>query len=145
MFDEYRHIAIVGLGLIGGCIARTARKLNPDITITGFGRNRERMAKAHDMGLIDAYHVGFEHGLEEAELDPINTYFFLASEALGIVKIKKAISKKRLIRFFISYSSLKSAFWSMAILETPHFCKIQFTSWLCSFNFFNAKIPSPLY
>ncbi len=69
----FNHIAISGLGLIGGSLARDIRKLGLAETITGFGRNPERLKKACDMGLIDAWHTDFTQGIAQADLIIIGT------------------------------------------------------------------------
>ncbi len=51
LFD---HIVIVGVGLIGGSIARALKTRGLARKITGLGRNRERLLAAQDAGLIDA-------------------------------------------------------------------------------------------
>lgn len=51
LFD---HIVVVGVGLIGGSIARALKTRGLARKITGLGRNRERLRAAQDAGLIDA-------------------------------------------------------------------------------------------
>ncbi len=69
----FNHIAIAGLGLIGGSLARDIRKLGLAATITGFGRNPERLKKACEMGLIDAWHTDFTQGIAQADLVIVGT------------------------------------------------------------------------
>jgi prephenate dehydrogenase len=51
LFD---HIVIVGVGLIGGSIARALKDRGLSRKITGLGRNRERLLAAQQAGLLDA-------------------------------------------------------------------------------------------
>ena len=51
LFD---HIVIVGVGLIGGSIARALKERGLSRQITGLGRNRERLLAAQEAGLLDA-------------------------------------------------------------------------------------------
>ena len=51
LFD---HIVIVGVGLIGGSIARALKNRGLSRQITGLGRNRERLLAAQQAGLLDA-------------------------------------------------------------------------------------------
>jgi prephenate dehydrogenase len=69
----FNHIAITGLGLIGGSLARDIRELGLASTITGFGRNPVRLKKACTMGLIDAWQTDFAPGIAQADLIIIGT------------------------------------------------------------------------
>ena len=69
----FNHIAIVGLGLIGGSLAQAVRNKKLAKRVTAFGRNPERLQKAQQLGLIDGYHVGFNSGFEEVDLVVIAT------------------------------------------------------------------------
>ena len=51
LFD---HIVVVGVGLIGGSIARALKDRGLARQITGLGRNRERLLAAQQAGLLDA-------------------------------------------------------------------------------------------
>ncbi len=63
LFD---HIVIVGVGLIGGSIARALKDRGLAHQITGLGRNRERLLAAQAAGLLDAVATSV------AELDPFS-------------------------------------------------------------------------
>jgi prephenate dehydrogenase len=69
----FNHIAISGLGLIGGSLARDIRQLGLAETITGFGRNPDRLKKACKMGIIDAWETDFARGIAQADLIIIGT------------------------------------------------------------------------
>lgn len=69
----FNHIAIAGLGLIGGSLARDIRQLGLAATITGFGRNPERLKKAYEIGLIDAWHTNPARHIAQADLIIIGT------------------------------------------------------------------------
>ena len=73
MDKVFKHVAIVGLGLIGGSLARAIKSRNLAEKITGYGRKSERMKKALDLGLIDDYFTGFERGFEDVDLVVIGT------------------------------------------------------------------------
>ncbi len=53
-FREH-HVAIIGVGLIGGSIAAALRKRFPECRVTGIGRSRERLQRAQDVGLLDGF------------------------------------------------------------------------------------------
>lgn len=69
----FNHIAIAGLGLIGGSLARDIRQLGLAPIITGFGRNPERLKKACAIGLIDAWHTDSAQGIAQADFIIIGT------------------------------------------------------------------------
>lgn len=46
-------VAIYGLGLIGGSIAKALKKMTPGVVIIGVGRNTEKLVTALERGLID--------------------------------------------------------------------------------------------
>lgn len=51
--DQKIKIGFIGLGLIGGSIARAIRQYYPDYTITAFDKNREALALATQESVID--------------------------------------------------------------------------------------------
>ena len=48
-----KNIYIIGVGLIGGSIAKDVKKLNPDLTIYGIDSNTEHLDEALSLGIID--------------------------------------------------------------------------------------------
>jgi prephenate dehydrogenase len=51
--DQYDHVVVVGVGLIGGSIAKALKARSLARKVTGFGRNRSRLLAAQQAGLID--------------------------------------------------------------------------------------------
>ncbi|MFO1006997.1 MAG: prephenate dehydrogenase/arogenate dehydrogenase family protein [Planctomycetaceae bacterium] len=51
--EQYDHIVVVGVGLIGGSIAKALKARRLARKITGLGRNRTRLLAAQQAGLID--------------------------------------------------------------------------------------------
>ena len=49
---NFQHIGFIGLGLIGGSIAKAIRKFYPDMQITAFDRNLENLTLALGEGVI---------------------------------------------------------------------------------------------
>jgi len=82
----FNHIAIVGLGLIGGSLAQVVRKKKLAKRVTAFGRNPERLQKAQQLGLVDGYQVGFASGFKEVDL------VVIATPAGSIVELTRAIA-----------------------------------------------------
>ena len=72
MNQPFNHVAIVGVGLIGGSIAKTLRVRKLADRITGFGRNRNRMRLACEMGIVDAGYDCYD-ALADADLVIVGT------------------------------------------------------------------------
>lgn len=49
----FNTVAIIGLGLIGGSIARMLKKMNNEVIIRAYGRNPELLQGAKEEGIID--------------------------------------------------------------------------------------------
>ncbi len=49
----FRHVAVIGLGLLGSSVARAARAGVPDIVITGYDADPAVRQRAHDIALAD--------------------------------------------------------------------------------------------
>jgi prephenate dehydrogenase len=84
----FNHIAIVGLGLIGGSLARVVRNKKLAQRVTAFGRNPERLQKAQQLGLVDGYQTGFDSGFEDVDL------VVMATPAGTIVELARAIAPR---------------------------------------------------
>lgn len=61
-----KNIYIIGVGLIGGSIAKDVKKLNPDILIYGIDKNEAHLNEALSLKIID-YKATFEN-LDKADL-----------------------------------------------------------------------------
>ena len=55
-------IAFIGLGLIGGSIARAIRKTRPDIRIMAYMRSRSRLEQARQEGIVEAGRPDYRRG-----------------------------------------------------------------------------------
>jgi prephenate dehydrogenase len=53
--ERIKRLVIVGVGLIGGSLASSLKKLNLVDEIIGVGRSEENLITAHKMGLLDLY------------------------------------------------------------------------------------------
>lgn len=62
----FNRLCIIGVGLIGGSIARAARSRGLAETIVGYGREQERqnLETAKRLGVIDAYFLDIEPALQ---------------------------------------------------------------------------------
>ena len=61
-------LCIIGVGLIGGSVARALRECNCVDSIVGAGRNLENLQQAEDLGVIDAYSLDLATAVEGADI-----------------------------------------------------------------------------
>ena len=64
----FETMAVVGVGLIGGSLARAARERGLVSRIVGLGRGRENLRKALELGVIDAMETDWGKGMRDAGL-----------------------------------------------------------------------------
>ena len=66
----FKRLCLIGTGLIGGSIARAARKQNLAESIVAFGRakNLPNLQRAKDLGVIDEFYTDIGLALENADL-----------------------------------------------------------------------------
>src|SRR5439155_21363125 len=60
------RIAVLGVGLIGGSIGLAAREQLEKVEVVGFGRNRESLERAIELGAIDRVSESLGRALEGA-------------------------------------------------------------------------------
>jgi 3-phosphoshikimate 1-carboxyvinyltransferase len=65
----FNRLCIIGVGLIGGSIARAVKQYGLSKTIVGFGRqvDAENLAKAKQLGVIDQYYMNIESAIQDAD------------------------------------------------------------------------------
>lgn len=68
MRTNFKHIAIIGVGLIGGSFALALKQQGFKGKITGMGRNKKNLSKAKKLGIIDNYTTEFTEGIKDADL-----------------------------------------------------------------------------
>jgi prephenate dehydrogenase len=64
----FETMAVVGVGLIGGSLARAARERGLVSNIVGLGRGQENLRRALELGVIDVMETDWRKGLKDAEL-----------------------------------------------------------------------------
>jgi prephenate dehydrogenase len=69
----FKRVTIVGVGLIGGSLALSARENGSFAHITGVGRTRENLEKAKELGVVDAYTLNLAAGVKQSDLIVIAT------------------------------------------------------------------------
>ncbi len=71
--NRYQQVAIVGVGLLGGSIAKALKQRGLAGEVVGIGRSRERLSEAVEQGIIDRGESDWKNGLESADLAVICT------------------------------------------------------------------------
>lgn len=61
-------IGFIGLGLIGGSIARGLKRVRPDITVMAYMRSRSRLKAAKKEGIVDVILEGVDENLSRCDL-----------------------------------------------------------------------------
>lgn len=62
------RLAIIGVGLIGGSLARALKKAKACNSITGFGRDEANLKRAVNMGVIDEYSTDLSPVVRDADV-----------------------------------------------------------------------------
>ena len=68
-----KKITIIGVGLIGGSLARAVKKNNLAEVVFGFGRNLSRLESAQKSNIIDQYSIDISEALNGASIVVIAT------------------------------------------------------------------------
>lgn len=61
-------LCIIGVGLIGGSLARALKEKNQCQTIVGTSRNEASLKKAQQLGVIDEYTTNLENAVKQADI-----------------------------------------------------------------------------
>jgi len=64
---KFRRLCIIGVGLIGGSLARALRRSRDCGEIVGVGRNADNLRRAVELGVIDRYETDPARGVEDAD------------------------------------------------------------------------------
>ncbi len=72
-----QRLTIIGVGLIGGSVAKALRRQNGVAHITGFGRTEITLKRAQALGVIDSWSSNLAVAVEQAEIvviaSPVNS------------------------------------------------------------------------
>lgn len=75
---HFTNVTIIGVGLIGGSLAKVLKTKKLAGRITGAGRSRETLELALKIGVIDRLGQGISHAVEDADLvvlaSPVGTF-----------------------------------------------------------------------
>ncbi len=88
---KFNRVAIVGVGLIGGSLALSARQKGIFNHIVGIGRTPENLRKAKNLNVVDEFTLNLEEGVKDAELVVIATP---VSDIIPIIKKSLPALKK---------------------------------------------------
>ncbi|NKB36689.1 MAG: prephenate dehydrogenase/arogenate dehydrogenase family protein [Gammaproteobacteria bacterium] len=70
---KFKRLAILGVGLIGGSLALGLRRADMCQTIIGYGRNRDNLLRAKELGVIDEFTTSAEEAATGADLVVVAT------------------------------------------------------------------------
>ena len=62
------RLTIIGVGLIGGSLARALKKANAVAQVTGYGRNVQQLQKAMELGVIDHLETDMGAAVRDADV-----------------------------------------------------------------------------
>jgi len=83
---HFEKLCIIGVGLLGGSLARVCKKKNLVSSVSGFGRNLESLKLAKQLGVIDSYSDDLSEAVKGADLvvfcSPVGTIVSRLREAL---------------------------------------------------------------
>lgn len=68
MLSVFNKVVIIGVGLIGGSLAKAAKQKKLFKDVVGIARNERNLKKGIDLGAIDSYTTHLTDGLIDAEL-----------------------------------------------------------------------------
>lgn len=66
--SQYKHVALIGLGLIAGSISHAMRRAGMDARITGTARSADTRNRALELGLVDAVFDTAAEAVKDADL-----------------------------------------------------------------------------
>ena len=82
-------ITIVGVGLIGGSLAKAIKEKNLAKTVFGYGRDRSRLEEAKKHNIIDDYSTQIEEAVNHADIiviaTPVGTFRNIFSEVKPLI------------------------------------------------------------
>ena len=86
----FEQVAIMGVGFLGGSLARACRERGLARRIVGFGRNAEKLNKARELGFIDDAYSDARSAVKGADLaivcTPVGSSVALVREMIPALK-----------------------------------------------------------
>jgi len=88
--NPFERVSIIGIGLLGGSLAKGIRKLGLAKSIVGYGRNKTNLNEAKNLGIIDDVAIDVELAAKDADLivfcSPVQSIGKLAMEMAPHIK-----------------------------------------------------------
>jgi len=81
-----RRLAVIGVGLIGGSLARALREAGEVEEIVGCGRSRDNLEKAVELGVIDRYRHAVGEAVEGADMIFVGVPLGAMEDVFGAMK-----------------------------------------------------------
>ena len=79
-------ITIIGVGLIGGSLARALKERNLAKVVFGYGRDQSRLEEAQKSNIIDAFSTNIKEAIDEANIIVIATPVGTFKDILGQIE-----------------------------------------------------------
>ena len=79
-------ITIIGVGLIGGSLARALKERNLAKVVFGYGRDQSRLEEAQKSNIIDAFSTNIKEAIDEANIVVIATPVGTFKDILGQIE-----------------------------------------------------------
>jgi cyclohexadieny/prephenate dehydrogenase len=90
MTNSVENVVIVGLGLIGGSLARSLRKSGFARRLIGYGHRTPSLERGVALGVIDEYTLDLDEAIDRADILVIATPTLVASSMLEVILPKLA-------------------------------------------------------
>ena len=71
--DWPRRVAIVGVGLLGGSVALSLRRVRPQTTFVGYARSQEKCQRLVDDRIVDAAVTSIEEASRDCDVIVVAT------------------------------------------------------------------------
>ncbi|MDP7149065.1 MAG: prephenate dehydrogenase/arogenate dehydrogenase family protein [Nitrospinaceae bacterium] len=66
--NSFDRVTIIGVGLLGGSLAKVLRKLGLAKSLVGYGRNKANLEEAKSLGIIDEVALDMQSAVQDADL-----------------------------------------------------------------------------
>jgi len=91
-----KKVCIIGIGLIGGSLAKAIKKTHQSEIVFGFGRDKPRLEKAQKNNVIDQYSTDIDEALDGANMviiaTPVGSYESILKEMKPHIATNMVIS-----------------------------------------------------
>ncbi len=68
MTAQWSKVGILGVGLLGGSVAKAVRSIFPEVQICGWGRSQDNLERAIELNIIDEGSLELQDAVERADL-----------------------------------------------------------------------------